>query len=203
MRELEFTKTADGLNVMDNSVISDIPFKMTYLNYKPFADCFSRVIEMLPYVDVAGISPRKMDSMAFKNIFTLLMVYVNSRRAWVQGYESTHENARDAMKIAFASECDLVLNPDAELADQILLRDAIRHDLERAIGNPAAKLRDNLLRDISEFLNERMNQNAFVVHRVTTDLAERTIMLEEFADWRVIEWTKHQQALIDARHESI
>ena len=50
-------------------------------------------------------------------------------------------------------------------------------------------------------LKEHMNPNMFVIHEVRLGKDGRTIRLEEFADWRVLQWTLKQQAEIDAKRE--
>lgn len=224
MRETEFTKTTNGENWMDLSAITDIPVKVTYLDHRPAVNCFSRIIASLPCFKDSNITERRLTELGMRNVLSLIATYINNRRAWVQGVEATTEMGLLAMRNSFASECDIVLphNPaiheklyeflaitnkvvlyEEEMPDSHLLRDVVRYELQLIENTSVSLLQNAFLNELAEMLDKHMNKNQFVVHRVVTDRNQTRVMLEEFADWRVIEWTKRQQEIIADRHESI
>lgn len=224
MRETEFTKTANGENWMDLSAITDIPLKVTYLDHRQAVNCFSRIIASLPCFSTTNLTARRLSELSLSNVLSLISTYINNRRAWVQGVDATTEMGLLAMRNSFASECDIVLphNPEIheklydfledtnkvvlyedEVPDSHLLRDVVRYELQLIENTSVALLQNAFLVELAALLDKHMNKNPFVVHRVATSPDRTRVMLEEFADWRVIEWTKRQQDIIADRHESI
>jgi hypothetical protein len=191
VKEVEFTKSSDDKNWMDTSVISDIPFKVTIIDPTPFVTAVFDALEQLPFIAKGKYTKPSLIHISRVIVHSAMTGIVKRRRAWINGDDVDFYLHMMNLRELIAFDLD----PEE--------REGIRDDLLDSNNRWSAKMVDVALRQMLEVLQQHMNPNKFVLHelRQTRDL--RTFMLEEYADWRVIEWTKNEQAKIDDRHADV
>jgi hypothetical protein len=176
---------------MDTSVISDHPFKMTIIDPQQHIAAVMNIFDMLPSIQDADFTKPALTHLVRKVVITIMEAIVNRRRAWIYGEDCDFQvhlmNLREL--IGFDIEADL--------------REDLRWDLNDPANKKAADMLDDVLRQLLELTTKHMNPNRFVLHRLTQGRDLRTLMIEEYADWRVIQWTKAEQEKIANRHETI
>ncbi|BDD79292.1 hypothetical protein [Burkholderia phage FLC8] len=191
MKEPEFTKASDGVVWMDTSVISDRPFKITIIDPQQHIAAIMNIFEMLPSIQEYDFTKPALTHLVRKVVITIMEAIVNRRRAWVYGEDCDWHihliNLREL--IGFDIEAEL--------------REELRYDLNDPANKKAADMLDDVLKQLLALTTEHMNPNRFVLHRLTQGRDLRTLMIEEYADWRVIQWTKAEQEKIANRHETI
>lgn len=191
MKEPEFTKASDGHFWMETSVITDIPLKMTIIDPKEHISAIMNIFRMLPCIQDSDFTTPALTHLVRKVVITIMEAIVNRRRAWVYGDDCDFHihliNLREL--IGFDIEANL--------------REELRWDLNEPANKPAADMLDDVLKQLLALTTEHMNPNRFVLHRLTQGRDLRTLMIEEYSDWRVIQWTLSEQKKIDNRHENI
>lgn len=191
MKEPEFTKASNGQFWMDTSVVSDIPFKITIIDPQQHVAAIMNIFQMLPSIQECDFTKPALTHLVRKVVITIMEAIVNRRRAWIYGDDCDYHihlmNLREL--IGFDIEADL--------------REDLRWDLNEASNKQAADMLDDVLKQLLALTTEHMNPNRFVLHRLTQGRDLRTLMIEEYADWRVIQWTKAEQEKIANRHETI
>ncbi|BAS04802.2 hypothetical protein [Ralstonia phage RSF1] len=191
MKEPEFTKTADGQYWMDTSVISDIPFKITIIDPREHISAIMNIFQMLPSIQEYNFTKPALTHLVRTIVITIMEGIVNRRRAWVYGEDTDWHihlmNLREL--IGFDIEAEL--------------REELRYDLNDPANKQASGMLDDVLKQLLALTTEYMNPNRFVLHRLTQSRDLRTLMIEEYSDWRVIQWTKAEQEKIANRHETI
>lgn len=191
MKEAEFTKTSNGSHWMDTSIISDHPLKLTIIDPTQYVEGILNVFNQLPCIVEAEYTKPALKHLARAIVLTIMQGVVNRARAWIYGDDVEYHihliNMREL--IGFDVEANL--------------REELRYDLNDPINEHASKMLDGLLKEMLELMNKHMNPNRFVIHRVTQGRDLRTLMIEEYCDWRVLQWTRSEQEKIDNRHENI
>lgn len=207
MKEAEFTKSSDKQNWMDTSVISDKPRKVTIIDPRPYVMAMMDILETLEAIKEENLTNRALEHLAKSSIRTIMTAIISGRRAWVYGEDADVILSIIELKKIFGFDID------ARLRDQI--RYELDFDLDPRVieridkkayteeSKKAAVRIVSLLKDIADLMKNLMNPNQFVLHDLTNSKDGRVFWLEEFDDWRVIQWTKNEQAKIDARHEDI
>lgn len=207
MKEAEFTKSSDKQNWMDTSVISDKPRKVTIIDPRPYVMAMMDILETLEAIKEENLTNRALEHLAKSSIRTIMSAIISGRRAWVYGEDADVILSIIELKKIFGFDID------ARLRDQI--RYELDFDLDPRVidridktayteeSKKAAVRIVSLLKDIADLMKNLMNPNQFVLHDLTNSKDGRVFWLEEFDDWRVIQWTKNEQAKIDARHEDI
>lgn len=191
MKEPEFMKTSDNAHWMDASVISDHPFKITIIDPRPYVYSITRAFEMLPSIQAEKLSKEALDHLVKTIVQTCMSGIISRRRAWIHGDNIDYE--MHLMKLRELIGYDIPGD----------LRQQLREDLNNPAHAEASGILERVLKEMVELLDLHMNPNKFVVHMLSQSRDLRTFMLEEYADWRVIEFTKAEQAKIDARHEDL
>lgn len=191
MKEREFTKSSDKQNWMDTSVISDIPFKVTIIDARPFVDGVKSILECFECIEELKCTDAAIEHLAKVMVHSFMTGIVARRRAWING--------DDVEYLLHTTQLREMIGVDIDPK----LRDEIRYDLGEMRHRNMALRFDQLIGEIMELLSTHMNPNHFVVHEIEQTRDLRTFVLKEYADWRVIQWTKEQQAKIDSRHEEI
>jgi hypothetical protein len=207
VKEAEFTKSSDKQNWMDTSVISDKPRKVTIIDPRPYVMAMMDILETLEAIKEENLTNRALEHLAKSSIRTIMTAIISGRRAWVYGEDADVILSIIELKKIFGFDID------ARLRDQI--RYELDFDLDPRVieridkkayteeSKKAAVRIVSLLKDIADLMKNLMNPNQFVLHDLTNSKDGRVFWLEEFDDWRVIQWTKNEQAKIDARHEDI
>lgn len=191
MKETEFVVSSDKKNWMDASVISDRPFKITIIDPIQYIRGLKDALNQLPCIQDEGFGERAYDHLCRTMILTIFSAVVNRRRAWIYGEDTDVEVHLINLRELIGFDIDAGL------------RELIRDDLGDPQFRHVADLLDNLLVQSATLLQTHMNPNRFVLHHLTQGRDMRTLMLEEYADWRVIQWTKSEQDKIASRHETI
>jgi hypothetical protein len=176
---------------MDTSVISDIPFKITIIDPNEHICAIMNIFQMLPSIQEADFTRPALTHLVRTVVITIMEGIVNRRRAWVYG-----EDADVGIHLMNIRE---LIGFDIEAQ----LREDLRWDLNEPVNKKAADMLDDVLKKLIALTTEHMNPNRFVLHRLTQGRDLRTLMIEEYADWRVIQWTLSEQKKIDNRHENI
>lgn len=191
MKEPEFTMASNGREWMETSVISDIPFKITIIDPREHVSAVMNIFQMLPSIQDADFTKPALTHLVRTIVITIMEAIVNRRRAWVYGDDCDWHihllNLRELIGFDIGAD----------------LREDLRYDLNEPANKKAADLLDDVLKQLLALTTEHMNPNRFVLHRLTQGRDLRTLMIEEYADWRVIQWTKAEQEKIANRHESI
>lgn len=191
MKEPEYTLSSDKRTWMENSVISDIPFKITIIDPREYIDGIRKALSELPSVKDAGFGKDAMEHFSRVIVQNIISGIVTRRAAWVHGFDYEVEIHISRVREMMVFELDFDF------------REAIRDDLNHPDHAKTSARLENILKDILTTVLSFMNPNPYVVHRITHSRDFRTLNLEEFADWRVIEWTKNEHAKIAATHENI
>lgn len=203
MKEPEYVKSADNTTWMDNSVITTVPTKVTVIDPRVYTEAIVKVFKDLESIKNAGMTDPEIKHMATSVVHTVMQGIIAQRRAWVNGYEADGHLAVRKMIDNFGFD----LNPQ--------LRDHIRYELDFDLDKISEKVvksevtLDKALHHASRLkrtigvigtlLNTHMNPNEFVIHELTVSRDGRTFRLEEFSDWRVVQWTEAQQKEIRIR----
>ncbi|YP_009212859.1 hypothetical protein AVU38_gp010 [Ralstonia phage RSL2] len=176
---------------MDTSVISDRPLKITIIDPQQHIAAIMNIFQMLPSIQEYDFTKPALTHLTRKVVITIMEAIVNRRRAWIYGEDTDWHihlmNLREL--IGFDIEAEL--------------REELRYDLNDPANKKAADMLDDVLKQLLTLTTEHMNPNRFVLHRLTQGRDLRTLMIEEYADWRVIQWTKAEQEKIANRHETI
>jgi hypothetical protein len=207
VKEAEFTKSSDKQNWMDTSVLSDKPRKVTIIDPRPYVMAMMDILDSLEAVKDENLTNRQLEHLAKSSIRTIMSAIIAGRRAWVYGIDADVILSIVELKKIFGFDIDA------------RLRDNIRYELDFDLDPRVIDLIDkkayteeskkaavrivSLLKEIADLMKNIMNKNQFVLHDLTNSKDGRVFWLEEYDDWRVIQWTKDEQAKIDARHEDI
>lgn len=191
MKETEFTKSSDKKHWMDTSVLSDHPKKMTIIDPVHYVNGVLMVFDNLPWIQESDFTKPALTHLARTMVISIMQAVVNRRRAWVYG-----DDAEVDININFMRE---MIGFDLESE----LREELRYELNDPKNHRAALMMDNLLKTVIDDVVKHLNPNPYVIHRLTQGRDLRTLMIEEYDDWRVVQWTKSEQAKIDARHEDV
>lgn len=176
---------------MDTSVISDTPLKIVIIDPREHVTAIKDVMSALPSVQDERMSEGALDHMCRLMVLTIMTAIVNRRKAWVYADDADVEIHLMNLRELIGFDIDAYL------------REGIRDDLGHPDCKFNADMLDSILKSILETLTSHMNPNRFVLHRLTQGRDMRTLNLEEYADWRVIEWTRREQETVAARHETI
>ena len=189
MKEPEFSKTADNKYWMDTNVISDHPVKMTIIDPYPY---ISKLVEIFESMETFREDNRgALKHLARATVTSLMTAVIGRARAWEHGHDVDFElhqmNIRNVVGIDMGA----------------VTRDDFRKEIELKENEHLDRMLNIVVKDIIELMQTHMNKNRYTVHRLSHSKDARTINLEEYADWRVIQFTKDQMSKIDARHEDI
>ena len=176
---------------MDTSVISDIPFKVTIIDPRPYIHGVKMILDDLPAIVEIKCTDQALTHLAKVMVHSFMTGIVARRRAWING--------DDVDYLLHITQLREMIGVDIDPK----LRDEIRYDLGEIRHRHSAERLDQIIGEILDLLATHMNPNHFVVHEIEQTRDLRTFVLKEYADWRVIQWTKEQQANIDSRHEEI
>lgn len=210
MKELEFTLSSDKQSWMDTSVISDTPNKVTIIDPRPFVDVLVEILGGLQSIQDEDYPRKALEHLAKASVRSLMVAIVNGRRAWVNGINAEVALHPIELKKAFGFDIDPIVRDKLRYEldfDQDILREDRLIEKGYVTGidkakNAAVRL-VSLFQDISDLMKKHMNPNQFVLHELTNAKDGRTFWLEEYADWRVIQYTKAEQEKIASRHENI
>lgn len=210
MKELEFTLSSDKQSWMDTSVISDTPNKVTIIDPRPFVDVLVDILGTTQSIQDEEYPRKALEHLAKASVRSVMLSIIGGRRAWVNGVNAEVALHPIELKKMFGFDLDPIVRDKLRYEldfdqDEITLASLHQNNLVKGMDkskNAAVRL-VSLLQDISDLMKKHMNANQFVVHELTTAKDGRTFWLEEYADWRVIQYTKAEQEKIAARHENI
>lgn len=205
MKEPEYVLTSDKKNWMDAGVISTIPYKVTVLEARYIT---SRLEDLLicPAITTLKVDANEIAAMCRLECLSLLQALVSHRCAWKNAYDG------DLTGAALEAFNNFGITFEPSVRDRLRYECGIPQD-GLTIGvvekeYPDITVYPWMCRGIREYidglamsLKEHMNPNPYVIHEVRLGKDGRSIRLEEFSDWRVLQWTLQQQAEIDAKRE--
>lgn len=186
---------------MDVSVITGIPKKVVIFDPREQVTALTSVLLSLDCVLESELNDQAVEGIARLTLIAVMEATIMRRRAWAHGNDVELEMTVADLRGLVGHGSDYMVTTDVK--EVRLLRDEIRTELEEYESRMSETILNELLKSISRSISSRMNSNLFVVHKLAQIVNSNTIMLEEYDDWRVIEWTKAEQAKIDARHETI
>lgn len=191
VKEPEFVLSSDKQNWMDTAVISTTPYKVTIIDPHQYVAGMIGVFDQLDVFVDAKLTGEAKKHLARQSVLNVMESVIGRCRAWENGSDVDFEIHPMNMRSVITN------NMEQEMRSNFW--DEIGHS-SRA---KAWKMMDHLLKDIIKTMLKHMNPNRFVVHTLEVDKDLRKISINEFADWRVIQYTKNEVAKIDARHENI
>lgn len=205
MKEPEYVLTSDKKNWMDTGVISTIPYKVTIFEMRTFIARCEDLLSMTATIRELKLPPLELRTMATQLTMNIFEALVNHRCAWKNSYNGDLETGELYVVENFAN-CFT-----AEVRDSLRYELGIEQDeitvgvVEKYSKIPIMKWMlvafKGFTTTVSSILRENMNPNPYVIHEMRLGKDGRTIRLEEFSDWRVLQWTLQQQAEIDAKRE--
>lgn len=209
MKEVELTLSSDKKNWMDTSVISDHPKKITVIDPRPHVSIIKNILSSTQSIQEESYSARELEDLSGRTFHSIVQAIVYGRRAWINGEEANTAMHPNSIRAIFGSE----LNP--------VVRDKLRYELDfdldeltmkslkqmnvtamdKSLGT-AVRL-SHFMREIGTFVVSHMNANTFVIHEIAYSRDGKSLWLEEYDDWRVVQWTKDEQAKIDVANANL
>lgn len=207
MKDPEYVRSANKTNWMDNSVISTKPSKITIIDPRLYTSAIMDILHNLDSITEIEMQEKELEHMAKSAVRSIMSGIIAGRRAWINGYNAEHAVAvwnltkiftfdingevRDRLRY----ELDFDLDP--------ITKDIVERGPKTTVAPRAAQRLRKVIDEIGNLMNLHMSPNHFVIHELSIARDGRVFWLEEFSDWRVLEWTKDQQRQIDERHENI
>lgn len=209
MKEVEFTLSSDKTNWMDTSVMNGYPKKVTIFDPRHWQTTMARILDSLACVQDEDYTNTELMDLAKISVFTTLSSIVSGRRGWVNGEGCETVFGINHLRMAFAADFKPVIRDliryelDFDL-DDITLRSMRDMNLEQIDYAKAAAIKlKHLLLEMSEFMRSNMSKNTFTVYELNVSRNKQDLWLEEYDDWRVVQWTKQQQEKVDADNCSL
>lgn len=206
MKEVEFTLSSDNKNWMDTSVISDTPKKVTIIDPRPYVVVLSNILGSLKSIQDEDYTRRILDDLSRLSLRSIMQAIIYGRRAWINGEEAALATYSIELRKAFGAELDPIVRDKMRFemdfdVDELTLKSLRKMNLDTMDKSLGVAVRlTHFLQEIADLLKTHMNPNTFVMHELTISKDGRSFWLEEYDDWRVVQWTKEQQAKLDSTH---
>lgn len=209
MKEVNLSLSSDNKHWVDMNVLSGYPNKVTIIDPRQYECTMVQILSSLQSVIDRDYPPSVIRDFAKQTVHSIMSAIVTRNRAWLHGADCGLIFHPMELKKVFGTELDPVLRDQIRYEldfdiDELTLQSLKLNNLDTMDKSKAAAVKlTHLLKNISEYMRSIMNPNAFTVHELTVSRNNRDLWLEEYNDWRVLQWTNHESNLIDKTQSNI